>query len=100
MNKNRDKGHRYERKIINELKEQGYKAVSSRSESRTMDDQGVDIITDYPFHIQCKNTIRLPEPYKIFMKMPKDKPNVIFWTKNFKEDLVILRKDDFYKLIK
>ena len=43
--------------------------------------------------------MRLPEPYKIFMKMPEDKPNVIFWTKNYKEDLVILRKDDFYKLI-
>ena len=100
MNTNRTKGHNFERRIINELKEQGFEAVSSRSESKSMDDKGVDIISDYPFFIQCKNTMRMPDPHKIFMKMPPDKPPCIFWTKNYKEDLVILRKEDFYKLIK
>ena len=37
MNANRDKGHRFERRIINELKEQGFEAVSSRSESKSME---------------------------------------------------------------
>ena len=100
MNANRDKGHRFERRIINELKEFGYQAVSSRSESKSMDDKGVDIISDFPFYIQCKNTMRMPEPWKIFDKMPKEKPPLIVWTKNHKEDLVIIRKTDFYELIK
>lgn len=99
MNSNRDKGHRFERRIINELKEMGYEAVSSRSESKNMDDKGVDIISDFPFYIQCKNTMRMPEPWKIFMKMPPEKPPIIIWTKNHKEDLIIMKKDELWKLL-
>ena len=99
MNKNRDKGHRFELKIINELKELGYKAVSSRSESKNMDDKGVDIISDFPFYIQCKNTERMPPPWKIFDKMPKEKPPMILWTKNHREDLIIMQKNELWKLL-
>ena len=48
------------------------------AESKNMDDKGVDIISDFPFYIQCKNTMRMPEPWKIFMKMPKEKPPIIY----------------------
>ena len=99
MNANRDKGLRFERRIINELKEMGYDAVSSRAESKSMDDKGVDIISNFPFYIQCKNTERMPPPWKIFMKMPSQKPQLILWTKNHKEDLVIMKKNELWKLL-
>ena len=100
MNPNRSKGIRFELKIMHELIALGFKALTSRNESKTLDAQKVDLVSNFPFFIQCKNTERLPNPWDIFNAMPKDKPPCIFWTKNHKEDLVILNKKDFYKLIK
>jgi hypothetical protein len=54
--RNRTAGHNFERKVVNDLKAIGYdSAVSSRFESRRLDDSGVDICNTSPFHIQCKN---------------------------------------------
>ena len=100
VNKNRDKGHRFELKIINELKQMGFEAVSSRSESKNLDAKGVDIVSNFPMFIQCKFTLRLPDIWKVFGKMPPSKPPVLFWSKAYKDDIVILRKKDFYNLIK
>ena len=99
MNKNRDKGLRYERKIREELEEMGYDVKTARNESHTLDALGVDLVGNIPFHPQCKSTQKLPNPWKLFMKMPEDKMKVIFWHKKYLEDLVILNKDDFYKLL-
>ena len=98
----RNKGNAYERKIVNELKELGYKnAVTSRSESKRADDAGVDILGVDGYAIQCKaverglslhNTIdHIDTKYGI---------PVVFWKKNRKEELVIMKKKDFYGLIK
>ena len=56
MINSRDKGHQFERDICQLLRLCGYEAVTSRSESKAMDDLGVDIISDFPFHIQAKAT--------------------------------------------
>ena len=100
MNSNRDKGHRFELKIVNELKEMGYEAVSSRAESKNLDAQAVDIVSNFPYYVQCKFTQRLPNIWKIFMRMPPTKPPALFFSQAYKDDLVIVRKKDFYELIK
>ena len=95
----RNKGHNYELKIISELKEMGYEAESSRLSNRKLDSQKVDIVTNFPFNIQCKKVERLKDPEGIILSMPKDKPCCIFTKKNHKPDLVILTKEAFYKLV-
>ena len=49
----REKGHAYERQIIKELTELGYKGLkSSRSESRNLDDDKIDI-AETSGHLPC-----------------------------------------------
>ena len=73
------KGSNYERKIAKELQELGFTGVvTSRSESKKMDDQKVDLIdTDgrLPISIQLKCTQVTPSYFKIQEDCPiKDKP--------------------------
>lgn len=68
---NRNRGIRAEQKVVNELKELGFNGVvSSRSESKTTDDNKVDIIdknNQLPFglNIQVKHQIPYPQYFKI-----------------------------------
>lgn len=109
----RRKGHNYELRIINELKELGYKGVvSTRSASRLMDAQKIDIIDqneELPIYIQCKCTQNTPDFLEIKKSVTTyDKPFVIFWNKQVLKDgnknmnslgeMVILSKEDFYDL--
>jgi hypothetical protein len=117
---NRTAGHNYERLIVKELNEQfNCQAVTSRSESRNMDNAGVDVFGEnLPVNIQCKNSksnlkiIQLFENYNknianIKSKAHSEKPLVIFHKKTKKAnkkfitegEFVILRKEDFYNLI-
>ena len=53
--RNRTKGHNLERTVASQLREIGFEfARTSRSESKTLDDCGVDI-SNVPFLIQCKS---------------------------------------------
>ena len=76
---NRDRGHRAEQKIVNELKELGFSGVvSSRSESKSMDDNKVDIIdkeNKLPCFIQIKHTLQTPPYFTIREQttVPKEK---------------------------
>lgn len=111
-NRNKTAGSNYERQIRKELIELGYEcAVTSRSESKNMDDRGVDIIGDcLPIHSQCKFTVANPKYNLIFTnpKLPKDKPFVLFHKESIKKgsrffggnEYVIINKDFFYELIK
>lgn len=106
---NRTAGHNYERQIMNELKDFGFSAVTSRNESKTMDDRGVDIISDAPVHIQCKNSQTNQDYPKLLNSelLPTDKPTVVFHKKTKKVgerfmpvgEFIIIKKEDFYKLI-
>lgn len=111
----REKGHAYERQIIKELTELGYKGLkSSRSESRNLDDDKIDIAetSDHlPCYIQVKKTTNIPSYFKIEGECSrKDRPFVIIWNaqelkkgnKNMtsKGEVVILPKSFFYELIK
>lgn len=105
MRNNRRAGHSYERDIMNELKEFFPKVLTSRYASREMDDQKVDLVNTGDFNIQCKYTKRPPDAHTILEEMPKDKINLIFHKKpkvggGEKKELVILKKEEFYKLLK
>jgi len=95
----RQKGHSFERDIVNELKEMGYAAITSRMESKRMDDLGVDIIDDTPFYIQCKAVERLGSIHKVLAKMPTEKTPIVLHKKNNQGTIVAIRWADFKKLM-
>lgn len=82
----RRKGNKYELKIIKELIDIGYPGlVSSRSESKSLDNDKIDIADPenvLPFYVQCKCTKVYPKYSEIIDVCPrKDKPLVIFHNK-------------------
>ena len=110
----RNKGHNYELKIAKELIACGYpNVVTSRSESKRIDDQKVDLIdldNKLPILIQCKATKNVPNFFKIKNACKRDKPFTLFWSRQeVKEgqvnmssagELVMVDKDFFYELLK
>lgn len=103
--KSRRKGNNWELEIINKLKEIGYTGcVSSRSESKRVDDAKIDIIdlnNQLPCYIQAKATQNLPNYHKIHNQCSfKDKPFVIACKQENKTPLVIVPIDFFYELLK
>ena len=71
-NSSKQKGSKLEIQIINRLKEIGFEAVSSRSESRNIDNKGSDIITNCPYDIQCKADERLTLPIHTLLEGMKN----------------------------
>jgi hypothetical protein len=97
------KGNRYELKIIKELIDLGYPGLkSSRSESKSLDNDKVDIADPenvMGFYVQCKATKNYPDVIE---------PLVIFWNKQVQKEknmgsageFVIMTKKMFYDLIR
>lgn len=115
-NRNRTAGNNWERSCVNSLKEIFKYIVTSRSESKSRDDQGIDLINkdEYkhgkvPFNFQCKSTASKADYPTLLSTMPDDVPPVVlhqykrksqggkFVTKG---EYVILKYDDFVELIK
>ena len=111
--RSRNRGHAYERKIVNELKNitGDEDLCTSRSESKKLDDMKIDIAdpnNTLSFYCQIKSTQQTPQIKKINLEVgKKDKPLVIFWNAQESRDAkqisvgeyCILRKEFFYKLI-
>lgn len=108
----RSRGNAYERRIAQELRDLGFTGiVTSRSESKRMDNAKVDLIdTEHKLKclLQLKLTQATPNYFKIREECPiKDAPFCIIWNKTKPTDstyrsegeVVILDKDFFYKLI-
>lgn len=112
--RNRTRGHSYERKIVNELKEiTGNNNLStSRQASKQLDDMKIDVSDPdnvLPFYVQIKCTQSVPQIKKLNSDVgKKDKPLVIFWnSQEHREqkqvsvgEYVILTKKSFYNLMK
>lgn len=112
-NRNRSAGIRAELQIRAELIELGFdKVVTTRSESKRLDDQGVDLIQlpnptiELPVYIQVKKSIQTPS--SDLLEVNLDKPLAVihqkqvkkgrrFYTKN---EYVFMTKELFYKLLK
>ena len=104
-NASRNRGHGFERETVLRLKEMGYDAVTSRYESKRMDDAGIDIVSNFPFKIQCKATCNTPNPHSLITDTEAE---VIFFRKMEKRkskfyavgEYAMIKLEDFYSLIK
>lgn len=107
--KSKSKGSKYELDVIKELTDIGYKGlVSSRSQSKNLDNAKVDIAETedkLPCYCQCKATANTPNIEDISEACPlKDRPLVVFWKKqregSISKEYVLMPKDFFYELLK
>jgi hypothetical protein len=98
----RTKGHNYERQIAKEMRELGWPdAATSRYVSQELDDQKVDIARTDPFNIQCKAYKNNPQYTKILSEMPEGANyNIVFHKKPRQGEFVIMKKEDFYELLR
>lgn len=97
----RQKGHSFELQIRDFFKELGYdKCVSSRSESKNKDDQGIDLCYTGPFNVQCKAVENLGSMHRVLGDMPQDENyNVVFHKRNRQGTIVAMTAEDFKELI-
>ena len=107
-------GNNYELKIIKELTALGFEGLkSSRSESKNLDADKIDIAetipNTLPFYVQCKCTKNKPSYQDIIPGCPrKDRPLVVFHNYQVNKEVnmgsigeyVIMTKEYFYELIK
>lgn len=87
--RSKQKGSKLELDIIHKLNEIGYNTVSSRSNSKMLDNSKVDVDDldgNLPIYIQAKATQTTPSYFKIREECPlKDKPFTVVWKKQDKE---------------
>jgi hypothetical protein len=96
----RKKGHAFELVVRDFFRELGYnECVSSRSESKNMDDKGVDLCYTGPFYVQAKAVENLGSIHNVLAKMPKEeKMNVVFHKRNRQGVIVAMDIETFKKL--
>ena len=112
--RNRRAGHKFERDLMHEYRNLGYEdCVTARNDSRILDSCGIDL-SRIPFFPQAKYgypSMSVNNYIKLFEKMAEglkdnkvkeDYPLVIHHRRGRKkyEDLVIIPRKDFFKLIK
>jgi len=103
-NRNRTAGLNYERQIASELRAMGYEAITSRYESKRLDDAGVDLVTDFPLKPQMKVSINQPNVHNL---LTETEAELIFYKRVEKKgkkfmprgEYVMLSKEDFYNLM-
>ena len=100
MVNSRKKGHDFERKFAEYLRIHGYKAVTSRSENRSLDDAGVDLVDNTKFYFQLKAVERLkPGYHEILKNMPKEKIPIVVHKRNNKGTVIAMQLEDFANLL-
>ena len=69
-NANRDAGHRYERDTAEAMRQCGFTdCVTSRAESKSLDDAGIDLVHTGPLSVQCKRTKNQPRFAELLKRM-------------------------------
>ncbi len=101
-NKNRTKGHNYEREVRKDFINLGFKnCVTSRYGSKMMDDKGIDLMYTGDFAVQCKAYARNPNYRKVLSEMqirPTDIP-IIFHKVPRGREYCVLYKEDLMELL-
>ena len=87
--RSKQKGSKLELDVIHKLNELGYNTVSSRSNSKLLDNSKVDVCDldgNLCTYIQCKATQSTPSYFKISEECPlKDKWFTVIWKKQDKD---------------
>lgn len=81
-NKNRDKGHRFERYIANLLKDIYPRIQTARYASRITDDNGIDFVNTGSVDIQAKTLKSKPNFKEVFEHMMTDRPKLFIYKDN------------------
>lgn len=97
----RIKGHTFERDMAQWFRDLGWdKCVTSRSESKSKDDQGIDLCYTDPYNVQLKAVEKLGSLHDVLAKMPSDSNfNVVFHKRNRKGTIVAMTLADFQRLL-
>jgi len=97
----RKKGHGFERKIAQEMRELGFENCrTSREVSPLRDAEGIDLVGAGLFNVQCKALERAPAYHELLKIMPQNENyNVIFHKRNRSGTVVVMEKEDFYELL-
>jgi hypothetical protein len=96
----RKKGHAFELAVAERFRKAGFaECVTSRLESKRMDDLGVDLMHTEPFLVQCKAVERLGSVHDIIARMPESGVRVVFHKRNRKGVTVTMTEDDFWNLV-
>jgi len=112
--RNKTAGSNWERKIVNELKEIGFKSVvTSRAESRNLDNKKVDVFcteNEFPYYIQAKCYQNYPKLNDLINNddVCKKRPMLVFHQKTIKkgtrfyteDEFVSMKKEVFYNILK
>jgi hypothetical protein len=106
-NANRDKGLRFEWKTALNFRLAGYKeAATTRAESKSMDDAGIDITNCGEWSPQCKSVKSAPNMHKLLKSMPGpgDKfgggISVVLHHRNNEGTTVTMGEKDFFEIVK
>lgn len=97
----RNKGHAFERVVAEIWREAGWeKCVTSRSESKNLDDMGIDLCYTEPFIVQCK-AVEALNVHKALGQMPEIEGTykALFSKKNRQGTVVVLDIADFFELL-
>lgn len=100
--KAREKGARFECSLADFFRSLGYsECVTSRSESKRLDDLGVDLCYTDPWQVQAKAVENLGSGHTTLQKMPKTKGkiNLLFHKKNYQGTIVSMTQQDFTKIL-
>ena len=101
-NKNRNKGHNYERQLRKDFINLGFKnCITSRYGSKMTDDKGIDLMYTGDFAVQAKCYARNPNYRKVLEEMQirqTDYP-VIFHKVPRGREYCVLYKEDFMELL-
>lgn len=107
--RSRRKGHAFEREISHQLNAIGYDTCTSRQESKSLDNDKIDIADlrgDLPTNIQTKYTSTTPNYFSIRESCSdKSKPFTLIWKKSVQGKhspgtVAIIPIDFFYELLK
>ena len=71
MNTNRTRGHNFERYVVSAVKPLFPKALTSRDESRALDNLGIDIAYTGNFGFQCKCSASIVAYIKLIIRIKK-----------------------------
>lgn len=106
---NKRKGNNFELQVVKALKEIGYNTVTARSESKSKDNNKIDIIDlddILPTNIQTKYTTNCPSYFTIRNQCTdKSKPFTVIWKKSITGEnspgtIAMIEVDFFYELLK
>ena len=98
----RSKGHGFERQMAEKLREIWPDCFTTRFKGSSWLDQcGVDLVGTPGYNIQLKALERAPSYHDILITMPAgESKNIVIHKRNNKGCVVVMKLDDFMKLIK